>query len=99
MGMTVLMQMLMTFGRTFLKDFLGTILLGMVKDSFFMITGKIEWRIVVERFLTRVLVLILRWVKGLSSNTLVNSTVEDLLAQMRAHGLAQAYDDTLKKPD
>lgn len=97
MGATAIRAMLTVFFQTVLKDLLGKVLLGMVKDSFLMITGKINWRIVIERFLTRVLVLILRWVKGLSSNTLVNSTVEDLLAQLREHGLAQAYDETLSK--
>lgn len=90
MSTAIVLGLIKTFFAGFVKDFLFKTLLGIVQDSFAAIFSKIAWKVVIERFLTRMTVLTLRWVKGLTSNTLVDSTVDDILAQLRASGLAAA---------
>ena len=52
--------------------------------------GKIQWVIVLERLLTRLVVALLKWLKHLSSNQLVDDTLEDILNGLRQNGLPEA---------
>ncbi len=54
------------------------------------IMSQITWTVVLERFLTRLLVGTLKWLKELSSNQLVDETIEDILDGLRQKGLREA---------
>jgi hypothetical protein len=99
MNTAILLRLFKVIFGDFVRDFLFKTVLGMAQDSFLATTRKIQWRVVIERFLTRIIVLTLRWVKGLGSNTLVDNTVDDILGQLRENGLAQANDTLSSKPD
>lgn len=51
---------------------------------------QLPWRIVLERFLTRLVVALLKWLKSLSSNLVVDETIKDILYALRKKGLPQA---------
>lgn len=57
-----------------------------VKALFF----KIAWQVVIERFFTRLVVHGLRKLAKMSSNDLVDETVDDLLAQLNKKRLPEA---------
>lgn len=59
--------------------------------------AKISWKIVLERFLTRLVVELLKWLRDLSSNQLVNTTLEDILNELRGKGLREAKISSLLK--
>lgn len=62
----------------------------LVVDVLTAIIGKVAWTIVLERLLTRVLVGCLKWLASLTSNEVVQSTVKDIVVQLRSKGLAKA---------
>lgn len=69
-----------------------TLVLEIVKAIFFRIT----WRVVLERFLTRVLIEALKRLKTLSSNRIVDETVDSILLQLRGDGLLMAKIESSK---
>lgn len=70
-----------------------TLVLEIVKAIFFRIT----WRVVLERFLTRVLIEALKRLKTLSSNRIVDETVDSILLQLGNDGLLMAKIESSKK--
>jgi hypothetical protein len=53
----------------------------LLQDTVTAVLGRIQWTVVLERLLTRLLIGLLHWIKQLSTNDLVDETV-DLIAQM-----------------
>lgn len=51
---------------------------------------RIAWKVVLERFLTRVLVACLLRLKGLTSNQIYQGTVDSIIKQLSEGGLTQA---------
>ena len=51
---------------------------------------RIAWKIVLERFLTRVLVACLVRIKGLNTNQIYQGTVNSIIKQLNEGGLTQA---------
>lgn len=76
----------------FVKDFLGKIVLNMVLDTLKAMVLKLDWKIVIERVLSRIIVVALKWVKGLSTNEVSEEVADSIMSQMRDKGLVKAYD-------
>ncbi len=55
-----------------------------------VILGRINWTVILERFLTRVLVFCLTWLAGLSTNRIYKETVKDVLKDFERRGLTKA---------
>lgn len=72
------------------KDFLAGILLTTLKDLALKLVEKTPWTVILERFLTRLLVMCLKWVASLNTNNLILSTVNDFLAVLQGTGLKAA---------
>ncbi len=73
-----------------LTRLLGTLTWKLVMDAAEAIMGRIKWAVILERFLTRVLVALLDWVAGMSTNTLTQATVADIKEQLLRNGLKKA---------
>jgi len=52
--------------------------------------GRISWAVILERFLTRVMVGCLKWLATLSTNSIYKATVADLLKDFESRGLLKA---------
>lgn len=72
------------------KDFLAGILLTTVKDLARKLFDKTPWTVILERLLTRTLVMCLKWLTTLTTNSLILSTVNDFLAVLQGTGLKAA---------
>ncbi len=72
------------------KDLLAGILLESVKDVVKKFVEKTPWTVIVERFLTRLLVFCLKWLSSLTTNTLWVDTVNDLITALKGQGLKEA---------
>ncbi len=66
------------------------VLLKLIGDVLLMMIGRINWRVVIERLLSRMLAKFLAGLKNLKSNNLAASTVIDILEQLQAAGLPKA---------
>jgi hypothetical protein len=53
----------------------------LIADTANAVLGRIQWPIVLERLLTRLTITGLRWIQRLSTNTVVDETI-DLIASM-----------------
>lgn len=73
------------------KDFLIKILLSTLKDVGLKFIEKTPWAIIMERLLTRVLVMCLKWLASLSTNKLWVDTVNDFLQVLKSSGLKEAH--------
>tara|TARA_R110002049_G_scaffold309307_2_gene521012 strand:+ start:10722 stop:10997 length:276 start_codon:yes stop_codon:yes gene_type:complete len=88
--------------ETFIKGLFSFITGGagitwaLVWETLKAIIGRITWRVVLERFLTRVLVEALKRLKTLSSNRIVDETVDSILLQLRGDGLLMAKIESSK---
>ncbi len=71
----------MNFLLTILKPLLSALTKDLIADTFQAVLGRVQWAVVLERLLTRLLIAFLRWIKRLSTNDVVDETV-DLIAQM-----------------
>ncbi len=71
----------MSFLLTILKPLLSALTKDLIVDTFQAVLGRVQWAVVLERLLTRLLIALLRWIKRLSTNDVVDETV-DLIAQM-----------------
>lgn len=69
---------------------LGGIVLNLVKDAVMAMLMKIQWKVVIERATSRLVVRGLHRLASLSSNTLMMETVDDLVAQIESKGLPKA---------
>jgi hypothetical protein len=72
------------------KSIFGALTWKLVADALSAVIGRIGWTVVLERLLTRTLVALLRWIKELSTNDVVDDTVDDIVKQLEGKRLAKA---------
>ena len=63
------------------------ILFTLLKETTFTIIGKISWGVIFERFYTRLLVFSLNKIKDMSSNDVVDNTVDDIIRSLKGKKL------------
>tara|TARA_R110001606_G_scaffold225075_1_gene373167 strand:- start:657 stop:974 length:318 start_codon:yes stop_codon:yes gene_type:complete len=63
---------------------------NLVKEALLALVMKIEWKVVIERATTRIVVAGLHRLAALSTNQLLTETVEDFVNQLQSKGLKQA---------
>ena len=64
-----------------------TILFTMLKEIFLSLFAKIAFKVVLERFSTRLVIYGLEKLKGYSTNEVVDETVQDVISQLKGKGL------------
>ncbi|EJG1733783.1 MULTISPECIES: hypothetical protein [Vibrio] len=70
---------------SFLTGIIGKTLLEVLKGLFF----QIGWKIILERFATRLVVWGLETLKGLSTNDVLQETVDDIIAALQGKRLKE----------
>ncbi|MCG9664726.1 hypothetical protein L1D26_16770 [Vibrio mediterranei] len=70
---------------SFLTGIIGKTLLEVLKGVFF----QIGWKIILERFATRLVVWGLETLKGLSTNDVLQETVDDIIAALQGKRLKE----------
>ncbi|EGR0802244.1 hypothetical protein KS876_001070 [Vibrio parahaemolyticus] len=70
---------------TFLTGIIGKTLLEVLKGLFF----QVGWKIILERFATRLVVWGLETLKGLTTNDVVQETVDDVVASLQGKRLKE----------
>ncbi|AKU57568.1 hypothetical protein I6Y99_003317 [Vibrio parahaemolyticus] len=70
---------------SFLTGIIGKTLLEVLKGLFF----QIGWKIILERFATRLVVWGLETLKGLSTNDVLQETVDDIVAALQGKRLKE----------
>lgn len=72
--------------------FFGTSRMGIkaIRVALEAIMGRLKWSIILERLITRVLVLCLTWLASLSTNRIYQDTVNDILKDFQNRGLTKA---------
>lgn len=69
---------------------IGGIVLNMIKDALLAMVMKVEWKVVIERATSRIVVRGLHRLASLSSNSLLTETVDDMVQQLERKGLPKA---------
>jgi hypothetical protein len=69
---------------------LGAITWKLIADTAAAVLGRIQWTVVLERLLTRLSVHLLRWIAKLSTNDLVDDTVELIINMLEQQRLPKA---------
>jgi hypothetical protein len=64
-----------------------TILFTMLKEIFLSLVAKITFKVVLERFSTRLVIYGLEKLKDYSTNDVVDETVQDVINQLKGKGL------------
>lgn len=82
-----------------LRSLLGGLTWKLAGDVTAAVLGRIRWTVVLERLLTRMLVATLRWIKELSTNDVVDETVDDIIEQLKDKRLAKADEGQKKAGD
>lgn len=86
----MVMTLLRQLWSFLIKDLVSGILLTTLKDIAVKFAKKTPWAVILERLLTRTLVVCLKWLSSLSTNTLWVDTVNDFLAVLYGQGLKEA---------
>lgn len=86
----MILKLIKVLWAVLVKDFLSGILLTTIKDVAKKFVEKTPWSVILERFLTRSLVMCLKWLTTMSTNTLFLSTVNDFIAVLNGTGLKAA---------
>lgn len=86
----MVMTLLKQLWSFLIKDLVSGILLQTLKDVALKFAKKTPWAVILERLLTRTLVVCLKWLSSLSTNTLWVDTVNDFLAVLYGQGLKEA---------
>lgn len=86
----MVMSILRQLWSFLIKDFLTGILVKTFKDIVLKVVDKTPWTVILERFLTRTLIVCLKWLASLSTNQLWVDTVNDFLAVLYGKGLKEA---------
>lgn len=66
---------------------MGPIALSLIKEVLLAMVAKVGWRIVAERFLSRLVVWGLETLMKMSTNTVVRETLNDVLLSLSGKGL------------
>ena len=69
---------------------MASIAWNLIKEVLLAIAGRIAFKAILERFVTRVIIQGLRWLSKLSSNDVVDQTVQDIISQLRGKRLTEA---------
>jgi hypothetical protein len=64
-----------------------SILFTMLKEIFLSLIAKIAFKVVLERFATRLVIYGLEKLKNYSTNEVVDETVQDVINQLKGKGL------------
>ena len=64
-----------------------SILFTMLKEVFLALVAKVAFKVVLERFSTRLVIYGLEKLKGYSTNEVVDDTVQDVINQLKGKGL------------
>ncbi len=70
-------------------SFMSTIVLKTVWEIIKGLLLKISWKVVLERFASRAVIWGLECLKGLSTNDVVQETVDDVIASLRGKRLLE----------
>lgn len=64
-----------------------SIAVTLIKELFLSIIGKIAFKAILERFFTRMLIYSLEQLKEMSTNTVVDETIDDVIKSLSGKGL------------
>lgn len=64
-----------------------SIAVTLIKELFLSIIGKIAFKAILERFFTRMLIYSLEKLKDMSTNTVVDETIDDVIKSLSGKGL------------
>lgn len=64
-----------------------TIMFNLLKEAFLSLVGKIAFRVLAERFMTRLVIYSLQKLKDYSTNDVVDKTVQDIIDQLKGKRL------------
>ena len=67
---------------------MNALVFKVLKDLLLSVLGKIAFKIVAERFLTRLIIYSLEKLKDYSTNDVIDDTVQDIINQLRGKKLA-----------
>lgn len=73
-----------------IKALLSGITWKLIADAFAALLGRIDWPIIIERLVTRVVVAGLDKLASMNTNRLLTETVADFKNQLQADGLKKA---------
>ena len=86
--------------KKFLKTLVGvgtggtSILWKIIVDAVLALVGRIGWKIIVERAVTRSALALLDWLASMSTNQLTKEFVQDIRDELTGVGLPKAQDKT-----
>lgn len=69
--------------------FIKTIVLKLLKEALVSLFGKLPWAVLVERLVSRVVVAGLRKLAKMTTNTLDDETVEDIIRSLKRPDLPE----------
>jgi hypothetical protein len=69
--------------------FIKTIVLKLLKEALVSLFGKLPWEVLVERLVSRVVVAGLRKLAKMTTNTLDDETVEDIIRSLKRPDLPE----------
>ena len=64
-----------------------TIAYSLLRETFLSLVGKLAFRVLAERFMTRLVVYGLEKLRGYTTNEVVEGTIQDILAQLKGKKL------------
>lgn len=64
-----------------------SIIFNLLKETTLSILGKVAWRAIFERLYTRLVIYSLNKIKNMSSNDVVDETIEDILNSLKGKRL------------
>lgn len=84
---------------TIAKPLLSAVTKDLIIDTAQAVLGRVQWAVVLERLLTRLTINGLRWIQRLSTNDIVDETVDLIASMLEQQRLAKAkeYQLTLDK--
>ena len=66
---------------------MNTILFNLLKETFLSLVGKLAFRVLAERFMTRLIIYGLEKLRSYSTNEVVEETVTDIISQLKGKKL------------
>ena len=75
---------------TIFKSLMSAITGQLIADTARAVLGRIQWPVVLERLLTRAVIAGLRWLARISTNTVVDETVELIATMLEEKKLVKA---------
>jgi len=66
---------------------MSAVLLSLLKEVTLSVVGKVTWKVIFERFYTRLLVHSLEKIKKMNTNEVVDETVDDIIYALKGKRL------------